>query len=655
MIKTSKLSKSYKISRNNYFDALKSIDFEIENESMIAIMGESGSGKSTFMNLVSTLDKPNSGEVYFNDEKIKYNSEKKKSRYRSLNIGFVFQSFNLVSDIPIEDNVAIAMEIAGVSKSVRTKRAEELLTLVGLKDHIGKKPGFLSGGQKQRVAIARALANNPDLILADEPTGALDRSTSKDIMQLLKSISLSGTKVLIVTHDKKVASYCDRIVEMSDGEIINDTPNNAEQLDTIEIPSKVNMTSRGLGISGVYKLSKSAFVRKLKRNLIVCISLAIAVSSILVTSISTTSLSNYIDVLDSEYGNDRVVNVSSFGVESDIIKDILDSVGLQNDEVVEDYVDYYENRISNMQVVSSLELPNALSVNNMYPSNFGTFTENDLMLGTSPVNDNEVVISKNTVEAYGFEIDNSLSEEISVYYIDMETSIPTMRTYTIVGVLSEDSILNDQFSNRVYITHNEYMSFATEDALYETSTYLITEGNRDSFIDKYQAEIDAEILNRDLDVRISLNTDNNGIAEMKSMMDMIFVSFSFVLAISIVVAMTMIAIMIYVSILERMKEIGVLRAIGAMKKDVRKIFYFEALAIGLIGGILSVVLGLSLSFIAVKIIGNTNLVSGDLTIVIKPYILVITLVSCIIISILSSLASIALGLKVTPVEALRKR
>ncbi len=204
---------------------LKGIDLDIESGDYIAIMGPSGSGKSTLMNLLGCLDTPTSGSYNLNGKDVSKMSDDELAEIRNKEIGFVFQTFNLMPRTTALENVALPMIYAGISKKDRTKRAEEVLEDVGLADRMDHKPNQLSGGQRQRVAMGRALVNNPSIILADEPTGNLDSKTSEEIMDLLDEIHRNGNTVIVVTHEEDIAAKAHRVIRLIDGMVDSDKRN----------------------------------------------------------------------------------------------------------------------------------------------------------------------------------------------------------------------------------------------------------------------------------------------------------------------------------------------------------------------------------------------------------------------------------------------
>ncbi|MCF6169035.1 ABC transporter ATP-binding protein [Lutibacter sp.] len=221
MIKIEKLHKSYPMGKD-FLHVLKGLDLHIKEGEFVAIMGSSGSGKSTLLNIVGLLDTHDEGNYYLNGQLIENLDEKKAAILRNKFLGFVFQSFNLITYKTALENVALPLYYQGIGRKDRQKIALKYLDKVGLKDRANHLPSELSGGEKQRVAIARALVTNPKVVLADEPTGALDSTTSHSVMELLKDINREGMTVFVITHEEDIAEETDRIVRLKDGVIISD-------------------------------------------------------------------------------------------------------------------------------------------------------------------------------------------------------------------------------------------------------------------------------------------------------------------------------------------------------------------------------------------------------------------------------------------------
>jgi putative ABC transport system ATP-binding protein len=224
LIKITNIKRDFPLG-NEIVYVLKGIDLEIKKGEYVALMGPSGSGKSTLMNILGCLDTPTSGTYILNGKHVSEMQDDELAGIRNKEIGFVFQTFNLMPRTTALDNVALPMVYAGFSKSERIERATEVLTQVGLDDRMDHKPNQLSGGQRQRVAVARALVNKPSIILADEPTGNLDSKTSVEIMNLFNEIHTNGNTVILVTHEEDIAAYAHRIIRLRDGIIESDTLN----------------------------------------------------------------------------------------------------------------------------------------------------------------------------------------------------------------------------------------------------------------------------------------------------------------------------------------------------------------------------------------------------------------------------------------------
>ena len=221
-IKLDNIQKYYKVGKEK-LHILKSLSLEIEEGEFIMIMGKSGSGKTTLLNVLGFLDKIDKGQYIFNDTDVSTLSENKRSEYRARYAGFVFQQFNLIDIINVYQNIEVPLIYAGVKdKNKRKELIYEKLDQVGLTDKALSSPNHLSGGQKQRVAIARALVNSPKIIFADEPTGALDSDTGRDIMELLSDLNKKGTTIIMVTHDQDMTKYASRVITLKDGAFVEE-------------------------------------------------------------------------------------------------------------------------------------------------------------------------------------------------------------------------------------------------------------------------------------------------------------------------------------------------------------------------------------------------------------------------------------------------
>ena len=222
ILNLSGIRKTYNIGRENELEILHGINLTVREGEFVAIVGESGSGKSTLMNIIGVLDKPTAGEYVLDGRRIAEAEADEMSEIRNRKIGFVFQNFNLIARTSALENVELPMLYAGNKPAERRKRAERLLHMVGMGERMDHDPSELSGGQKQRVAIARALANQPKILLADEPTGALDSQTSRTVMDIFEHLNQDGMTIILITHSRELAEECPRIITLSDGNIVRD-------------------------------------------------------------------------------------------------------------------------------------------------------------------------------------------------------------------------------------------------------------------------------------------------------------------------------------------------------------------------------------------------------------------------------------------------
>ena len=241
----SELYKSY-VQGGMELPVLKDINLTVNEGEYVAIMGPSGSGKSTLMNIVGCLDKPSSGHYYLDDTEIASLKDRKLSEIRNKKIGFVFQNFNLMPRLTALQNVELPLQYARVPRSERKKLCEEALKKVGLEDRMSFKPTQLSGGQKQRVAIARAMVNNPKILLADEPTGALDSKSGIQVMELFRKLHSEGVTVIMITHAEEIAAYADRVIKIFDGEITEDRVVNAPVNGEAEVKNDNSDAGKGV-------------------------------------------------------------------------------------------------------------------------------------------------------------------------------------------------------------------------------------------------------------------------------------------------------------------------------------------------------------------------------------------------------------------------
>ena len=354
------VNKIYKLDNKETFQALHDINVEFDKGELVSIVGESGSGKSTLMNLIGGLDSDFTGKIIACGEELGTLGEKELDKYRKNKVGFVFQSFNLISHLSILDNVTLALTLSNVGEKEKIKKATEMLKKVGLFNQLKKKPTQLSGGQKQRVAIARALINDPEIIIADEPTGALDSQTSMQILEILKEIADSGKLVIMVTHSEKVASISSRVVEISDGKIVSDHINKNYQKteEPIEddepvlvIPKIVEVEKKkkrfgkdkqNLSLISAVRLSFHNMWASKVKNFLMAFGVAIGIGSLILMMSFSSGLTDYIDNTMKSYSNPEIVTVSK---KSKSLGDALqyDKLKFKQNEEVDEIKELYDD------------------------------------------------------------------------------------------------------------------------------------------------------------------------------------------------------------------------------------------------------------------------------------------------------------------------
>lgn len=686
--------KDYKLENKIKFRALNDISVSFDKGELVSIIGESGCGKSTLMNLIGGLDFDYTGEIKIGGIDLKSFKEKELDDYRKKKIGFVFQSFNLIPHLSILDNVTIALTLSDVKESEKLERAKEILKKVGLENQLKKKPTQLSGGQKQRVAIARALINNPDIILADEPTGALDSANTLQILDIMKKIADDGKLVVMVTHSEKVAKISSRIVELSDGRIINDKINKKYEKDVIEQNTEINNKENHVEITNDNKKEKPKKEKHLSlfsamrlslhnmwasktKNFLMALGVSISLISMILMLAFGSGLTNYISSTAESYSNPYIVTISKKSNSDDPMTGgfmgFLTPNPFTDEEIdqaildLNNYLDTTDNQFrvdknevdygfsaltgftQSASVVYGDTEKDKTGIFYLYttPSYYG---EEQLLAGNLSTDNTytdtetgetigEVMFSSKIVYDMGYsDMEEAIGKvvTVSVNYNKIEIT-QKMKITGIVNVNSFDQMLV------MYIDYNYLSSLVKEKGgeISPSSLFITTDSQETTDLlnaylttsDKYTGSIENQMANM--------------FTEMMS-------TFSIVLAIiagiSLFVAMIMILVVLYMSVSERTKEIGVLKSIGARKRDIKKIFTTESFLIGLLSGIVGIVFSLIIGGIF-TILFNALLGFAPLTF--NWYYFAIALGLSILISVLAGLYPASKAAKLDPVESLR--
>ena len=624
LLRVANLKKSYNITKTQKQEVLKDINIEFKSGDLIALLGESGCGKSTLINILGGLDTDYTGSVVIKDEFIRDYSEKQMDDYRKKRVGLIFQNYNLIPHMTIKGNIKIAMTISDINEKIAEERAQDLLKLIGLANYANKLPNQLSGGQKQRVAIARALANNPTIILADEPTGALDSDSAEIIMQILKKIAESGKLVIIVTHSEKVASECGRIVKMENGVIASDTVNKKFHIDT---KRDKEIVPKNIKTKNILKMSKRNVKQKKSRSVLVSVAMAIGMAAVLLILCLSSGLSNYVN---------KVYADSATSLELIATKNKLEA-----------FTDSELNDINGLSGIS--KATQTMSISSAKYTYEGGEEKNINNVKTYITDSFSPVLLYGEIKADTSDTNYILINETMAKEIDSESIIACVgktvsltkdntKTFTISGIF--DDIYGSSKRNNIFMSETSLKSLIKEDSFIINTIYISVSDA--SYIQAVKEDLTT--------LGASVFHEESSVDSVMEYIDLGTNILTAVGGVSLVVSAIMIFIVLYISVNERMKEIGIMRAIGARKKDIRKLFMFEAGIMGLVAGICAVGACFGISLI-------TNIIClSTLKYSLISYNVIYYLAGIILNVLISVLAGIAPAIKASdldPVEALR--
>ncbi len=652
LLKLTNINKSYRINNTETFQALKNINISFNKGELISIIGESGSGKSTLMNLIGGLDSHFDGELLFEGKNLHNFSKEELNKYRKNKIGFIFQSCNLIPHLSILENVTIALTLSNVKKEERIEKATKALAQVGLEKHINKKPNQLSGGQKQRVAIARALINDPEIILADEPTGALDSQTTEHVLEIIKEIASNGKLVIMVTHSEKVASHSSRIVKIFDGEIVEDNKLNQDnEINFVKDENKEdNKQKSNLSFLSSIKLAANNMKQKLKRNILVSMGVSIGIMSVIIMLSLGNGLKAYFSSMIDSFMNPLVVEVSMPQPEINTDEPQNPMVAMMGSK--SPFEDENLEELRNLEGVKDVEkgfqyisMPGMNSVTYKDDSSdllglssiSSVITTKNISEGKLP-KENEIIVNKSIQQSLGEDI---VGKKVTLSAVIQGQTISDDFVVSGIYTAGENNSMADT-NNSAYVNYSDIEKLLEKENIEIESNvaFLVTD-------DK---DVASDIKKEITDLGYGGSTQEMMGDQMLTMLDVLTVVLSGIAGISLVVSSIMILVVLYISVVERTKEIGLLRAIGARSKDIKRIFVSEAFLIGLSSG----VIGLLGAYLSSILVNNISTDLFDMTVMnITPAYALIGVSISTIVSMIAGLFPANKAAKLDPVDSLR--
>lgn len=610
LLKLENIKKEYKISKSNKQIILNDINLELSSGEFVCIYGESGSGKSTLMNIIGGLDNNYDGKVKIDDVSIK---ELDLDNYRRDKIGFVFQNFNLIPYLTVFENVMLMLDMVKLKEKEKIKKTKEALRKVGLIKHSHKKPNELSGGMKQRVALARAIINEPDIILADEPTGALDKKNANKVLNILKNLSLEGKLVIVVTHSNNVKKFANKIITLDSGKIIK-----FNNISDNKIDKKSSKTlKRGLNSSICIKLGINNIFKNLKRNILIIIASSIGVIGILISLYVGSGVKKYI--------NDEIKNnidPLSFNITEKGKNELYDIKYYSESEISKiKKIKHIKNIVKNVSYSSAYIIYKNKKYDLVSLSSYTNMNEKNIKKGNI-LKDNDIVFSEyleNNIDG------NVIDNYVSLYLLDTSNLEPKMISddLKVSGIYKNGKIDLLNNSNYAYVKYETLEKIYNDYDMKLKPTELKIEIDNKNNIEYVKKEI------KKLGYELSNMQDyTNTIFNYLDIATFIISSFSFI---SLIVSIIMIITIFNINVLERTKEIGIFRAIGFRKKDIKRIFKTEAILIGFLTGISSSYFSIIISKLIKKVTiskFNVDLVNVEFKYII--YGLIISIIVCFI-------------------------
>ena len=639
---------------------LKGINLNFEQGEFISILGESGGGKSTLMNIIGGLDHHYDGDVLLDGQSLRSMNVRQMDRYRRETIGFIFQNFNLVSYLTVLDNVMLSLKMTKTSHAQQVQQAQDLLKRVGLEQQTHQYPNELSGGQKQRVAIARALASDPDIIIADEPTGALDSENTQEVMDILYSIAAEGKLVITVTHSQEVADYGTRIVHLDDGQIHDELVIGAP----FDVVDKQPTRYRTLGFRQMFRMSMQHMRRMWLRYLLIIFGSSIGISSIVVMLGLGSGIQNYMNHQITSQVNPTAVQVSKkTGKVSTAARKKATSAAAYKAAVNQEQVTAAKNaevttanvkQLAAIKHVKSAKLGYYTSTQASYKKTTVTAslqTDNPTILsktikdGSRPENGQVLIGRKLAKKMVGKKnYPQALNKKLTVKLATVNRknqSVTVSQTLTVSGITGSDD------TSVVVLPQTVKKMLTAKNVAYRPN-FAIVQIDKLANVKQVEHQIKA-IKGTNKKQQYNYTGIGDLIDSLNTYIRLATNVLTGVAGIALLVSAIMIIVVLYVSVSERTREIGVLRALGARKRDISHLFFAEALTIGVLAAVMGLLFGEGWQFLGnmaiyslikypiVRISGAAML--GGITV-------------SVVISLLAALAPAHMAARLDPVESL---
>ncbi|GEO70583.1 ABC transporter ATP-binding protein/permease [Levilactobacillus acidifarinae] len=556
------LQKSYQLAEGGQLAVLKGINVSFDRGDFVSILGESGGGKTTFMNIIAGLDSQYSGNVVFNNHDLRTMTTKQLDQYRRENIGFIFQSFNLISHLTILENVLVGLEMTDFPKSQQLEIAKRLLQRVGLGQKLKAYPNQLSGGQKQRVAIARALANDPDIIIADEPTGALDAANTTEILELLEEIAKDGKLVIAVTHSQTVADYGTRVVHLDNGILDRDERLKPAFTTT---PNKLAYHSKQLGFMATFHMALKHMRHNLGSNALIIFGGIVGIFSVLLMLSLGSGVNGFIQ--HEIAGN---LNPTSISVTKKVKDNDISSIAMNQSDIKKMRAIKHVAHVEKAYYAPSVQVK--YHQKNVTTSYFQTqnrsFLTKNLSAGRNATGLNEIIISKDLAKKYSNQAPKSMIGRHVTFYINtydnQHRPVLLSRSLKVVGIMKTAKSATASWAT--------VASMARAKGINLKASLLVVTIDRLANVKTVQNKVKAAHYQL-TGVGSMLDTINNYVKLASYLL-------AGIAGISLLVSAIMIIVVLYIGVGARTKEIGILRALGASRADIRSLFFSESLILG---------------------------------------------------------------------------